>query len=99
LDGDFSAFQRKISSLEVKFSENSVDFPTLRGESLSFGWQGPFQRNGKEEPLSGFSHYEHPYVVSEDASHQLELRFGENALRLSFGRVESSEIEQSPPGL
>jgi hypothetical protein len=99
LDGDFSSFQRKILSLQVQYTESSVHFPTLRGESLSFGWQGPFLRNEREEPLSGFSHYEHPYVVSEASSRQLELRFGENALRLSFGRVDSSGIQRPPPGL
>jgi hypothetical protein len=96
LDGDFSSFQKKILSLEVKYTQSSVHFPTLRGESLSFGWQGPFLRNGQEEPLSGFSHYENPFVVSEDASRQLEIRFGENALRLTFGRVNSSGIEEPP---
>jgi hypothetical protein len=85
LDGDFSSFQRKILSLEVQFTESSVRFPTLRGEMLSFGWQDPFLRNDREEPLSGFGHYENPFVVSEEPSRRLEIRFGENALRLAFG--------------
>ena len=89
LDGDFSSFQGKILSLDIKYTESSVHFPTLRGESLSFGWQGPFLRNDREEPLSGFNHYENPFVVSEYPSRQLEIRRGENALRLTFDGTDA----------
>jgi hypothetical protein len=89
LDGDFSSFQTKILSLRIKYSESSVHFPTLRGETLSFGWDGPFLRNDQEESLSGFNHYENPYMVSDDSNRQLEIQFGENALRLGFGSDDS----------
>ncbi|MCI0555670.1 MAG: hypothetical protein L0287_32390, partial [Anaerolineae bacterium] len=64
LDGDFSSFQKKILALDLKYVESSVRFNTLRGDTLSFGWQGPFLRNDHEQPLSGFDHYENPYVAS-----------------------------------
>ena len=89
LDGDFASFQRKILSLDVKYTESSVRFPTLRGESLAFGWQGPFLRNDHDEPLSGFDHYENPFVVSEYPSRQLEIRWGEHVLRLTFGSTDA----------
>jgi hypothetical protein len=89
LHGNFSSFQTKIVALDVKFAEGSVRFPTLRGELLDFGWQGPFLRNDREEPLSGFVHYENPFVVSPYPSQQLEIRHGENALRLKFGSTDA----------
>ena len=65
LDGDFSAFQKKILALEIKYSDGSVRFSTLRGETLSFGWTRPIptQRSGgaalRLRPLC-----EHPFAVS-----------------------------------
>ncbi len=96
LDGDFSSFQKKVLELDIEYFDSSVRFQTLRGETLSFGWQGPFQRNDHEEPLSGFPHYENPYVTSEYPSDQLEIRFGESALRLHFGRTDGAGTQKPP---
>ena len=95
LDGDFSTFQKKILALPVEYGEASVRFSTLRGDALSFGWQGPFLRNDEEQPLSGFDHYENPFVVSEFPSRQLEIRYDEAALRLEFG--DAAAAESQPP--
>ncbi len=92
LDGDFSSFQQKILALDIKFSDDSVRCTTLRGEALSFGWQGPFLRNGIEQPLSGFDHYDNPYAASEYPSKQLEVRYGEAVLHLDFERAPDSQI-------
>jgi len=90
LDGDFDSFQKKILALNIEYLDRSVRFDTLRGETLSFGWQGPFLRNDQEQSLSGFDHYENPFVVSEYPSRQLEIRYGETALLLKFGRADTS---------
>ena len=95
LDGDFSSFQKQILALPVEYRDASVHFSTLRGDALSFGWQGPFLRNDDEQPLSGFDHYENPFVISEFPSRQLEIRYGEAALRLEFGDAATSENQ--PP--
>ncbi|MGD0003556.1 MAG: hypothetical protein ABSE06_04930 [Anaerolineaceae bacterium] len=93
LDGDFSTFQEKVLALEVKFSSSSIHCVTLRGETLDFGWQGPFLRNGQGQPLSGFEHYESPFAVSAYPSRQLEIRYGEDILRLDFGNSPNSETQ------
>jgi hypothetical protein len=93
LDGDFSSFQAKILALNVEFMDASVRFPTLRGEILSFGWQGAFLRNQIEQPLSGFDHYDHPYAISEYPSRRLELRYGEAILHLNFERAPDSQLQ------
>jgi hypothetical protein len=96
LDGDFSSFQKKILSLDLEYADASVRFSSLRGEVLSFGREGPFLRNDHEQPLSGFEHYEHPYVESGYPSRQLELRYAETVLRLEFGGVANSESQEPP---
>jgi hypothetical protein len=90
LDGDFSSFQKKILALDPQYADVSARFKTLRGEELSFGWQGPFMRSGEEQALSNFEHYEHPYVASGYPSRQLEIRHDESALRLEFGSAAAS---------
>lgn len=98
LDGDFSSFQGRILELDLKYADASasVHFTTLRGETLSFGWQGPFLREDQEQPLSGFEHYEHPYAASEYPSRRLEIQFGEAGLRLEFGSDTESGFQRPP---
>jgi hypothetical protein len=84
LDGDFAAFQDKVLALDVSFDDLSVRCSTLRGETLAFGWQGPLMRNGKEEPITGFKHYDNPYCVTDLPASQMEIRLGDQAMRLNF---------------
>ncbi len=98
-DGDFSSFQKKILDLDLEYANDSIRFSTLRGEVLSFGWRVPFLRDKQEQPLSGFEHYENPYVVSAYPSRQLEIRYGESALRLEFGSAANSGLQQPPSAL
>ncbi|HEU0297272.1 MAG TPA: hypothetical protein VFR47_31310 [Anaerolineales bacterium] len=93
LDGDFSSFQEKILALHVKFADAQIRFNTLRGEVLSFGWQGPFLRDDIEQPLSVFRHYENPFAASEFPSRQMEVRYGDGLLRLNFESVPNSQPE------
>jgi hypothetical protein len=87
LDGDFAAFQKKILALPVTFGELSVRCGTLHGETLAFGWEGSFLRNDQPEPLAGFKHYDNPYCVADWPASQLEVRYGDQAMRLDFGVV------------
>jgi hypothetical protein len=84
LDGDFGAFQDRILALDVAYGELSVRCATLRGETLAFGWKGSFTRNDREQPLSGFKHYDNPYCIADLPATQMEVRYGDQAMRLSF---------------
>lgn len=84
LDGDFAQFQDKILALDMSLSELSVRCNTLRGETLAFGWQGPLLRNDKEQPISGFKHYDNPYCVADLPASQMVVQHGEQAMRLDF---------------
>lgn len=91
LDGDFSSFQEKILALDVSFINTSVRFGTLRGDILSFGWQDPFLRNGSEEPLSGFEHYESPHATAKYPCRHMDVQYGETILRLNFESTPNSQ--------
>jgi hypothetical protein len=84
LDGDFGTFQDKILGLDVALGELSVRCATLRGETLAFGWEGAFTRNGEVQPLTGFKHYDNPYCVADLPASHLEVRYGDLAMRLNF---------------
>ncbi len=99
LDGDFQSFQEKVLALDPKYADTFVRFSTLRGETLSFGWQGPFMLNDHEQQLSGFDHYENAFVSSAYPSRQLEIRYGESALRLEFGGAVSSDTQEPSSGV
>ncbi len=83
-DGDFGQFQEKVLALGVAFEGSSVRCDTLRGQSLAFGWEGPLLVDGHEQPTAGSKHYENPYCVADWPASQMEIRFGDQALRLRF---------------
>lgn len=84
LDGDFVAFQEKILALPVIFTELAVALTTLRGEMLTFGWQGPLLRNRQPEPLVDFKHYENPYGSAELNAAQMEIQSANYLMRLKL---------------
>ncbi|MBN1815384.1 MAG: hypothetical protein JXA14_26365, partial [Anaerolineae bacterium] len=83
-DGSFEEFQEKVLALDVTFEDLSVRCATLRGETLAFGWEGPLLRDGEEEPITGFRHYDNPYCVAELPAEQMVIRYGDQAMRLNF---------------
>jgi hypothetical protein len=85
LDGDFASFQEKALALPLRFGEGTVEYTTLRGDHLRFGWQGPLLVNDEVEPLSGFRHYENVYTTTELGSGQMEVQWAGEGLRLDFG--------------
>ena len=84
VDGDFDAFQDRVLGLTFDVEGLAVQFETLRGEMLSFGWQGPLLRDGQEEPITGFKHYENPYCTAELGAETMDIEVGEYVMRLQF---------------
>jgi len=84
-DGSFDEFQQAVLGLEVGFEGLSAHCTTLRGERLVFGWQGPLLVNRRNEPISGFKHYENLYCVADLPASLMEIRFGDQLMRLNFG--------------
>lgn len=84
LDGDFDAFQERILTQSLAFDGLSVVFETLRGETLSFGWDDPFLRDGEELPLVTTKHYVNPYCRGEFGAQKMEIRSQSYLMRLDF---------------
>jgi hypothetical protein len=91
LDGDFERFQAKVLKADLKVTDLSVTYTTLRGDRVSFGWEGPFMVNDQAQPLSGFKHYDGPYCAGEWPASMLAIGFGHDMLRLRL----SEETEDS----
>jgi hypothetical protein len=86
-DGAFDDFKARVLASAIAFDEAdlSVTWRTVRGDELRFGWRGEFLRNGEVEPTSGFKHYDNPYCVAELNAPSMDIRLGEDLVRLSFG--------------
>lgn len=83
-DGSFGQFQERVLGLDVAFGELRVRCATVRGETLTFGWKGPLTVNGKEEPITGFKHYENSYCTADWPASRMEVHFGDQSLTLEF---------------
>lgn len=83
-DGSFEEFQKSVLGLDMHFDGLSLRCATLRGETISFGWEGPMLVNDSEAPISGFQHYENLYCVADLNATRMEIRFGDQLLRLNF---------------
>jgi hypothetical protein len=85
LDGDFATFQTKVLALPIRYGDASVEYATLRGDTLSFGWHGSLFVNGETQPLDGFKHYDNVYTKTKLSSGQMEIQWAEDGLRLDLG--------------
>ena len=81
-DGSFTDFQEKILALTITQQPLSIAMDTLRGDRISFGWQGDFTINGQAQPLHGFAQYDNPYSHTDILAGQAEIAFGDTIMRL-----------------
>jgi hypothetical protein len=86
-EGDFKAFQESVLARRVILDDLDIEYQTLQGDILSFGWNKSFQCNGVEQPLSGFKHYENPFSTAELPCTEMEIRTADYLLRLHFGEM------------
>nr|HMN60535.1 hypothetical protein [Anaerolinea sp.] len=84
LDGDFASFQQKVLAQETRVDGLRVEVRTLRGEMLALDWSGPFLRDGVEQVLEGFPHFDNPYTRAEFPCRQMEIKTDDYLLRLDF---------------
>ena len=87
-DGSFGQFQERVLRLDVAFEGLRVRCATLRGQALAFGWEGSLTVNGKEQPITGFKHYENPYCTVGWPAPRMEIRFDDKSLTLDFDQAE-----------
>jgi hypothetical protein len=87
LDGSFAAFQEKVQAAGLSINGLNTECRTLRGDTLSFGWDTPFLVNGETQPLSGFSHYQNIFTTAELPCKEMEVKTDQYLLRLNFGAL------------
>jgi hypothetical protein len=87
-DGAFDQFQNKILALPVTCDGLAVSLVALRGDTVTFGWTGPFTINGAEQALRGFSHYESPHGTCDLGATGMDIQHGEWTLRLDLNMSE-----------
>jgi hypothetical protein len=83
-DGSFEEFKKEVLAMDLEWQELAVRCKTLRGEHLSFGWEGPLLVNGKEQSLHGFKHYDSPYAVADLPASQMDISLKDTVMRLNF---------------
>ena len=86
-DGSFGQFQEAVLGLNVDFEGPAVRCTTLRGETLSFGWEGPLMVDGREQPITGFKHYDNPYCTVEWPASQMKIQIDNESLVLDFAQA------------
>jgi hypothetical protein len=90
LDGSFEQFMEKVRALPVHFGNGDggtvveVTMTTLRGQQLAFSWTGPLVVDNQAQALSGFPHYDSPYCTCETGAEVMEIRYGDEMLKLNF---------------
>jgi hypothetical protein len=83
-DGSLAEFCQKVLAAGLEWQDLAVRYTALSGETLSFGWEGALMVGGKEQPITGFAHYENPYCVADLPVSQMEILDGDYLLRLHF---------------
>ncbi len=88
LDTDFAGFQKKILANPPVFEGSSVRMTSIRGDALSFGWDGPFLLNGNELALEGQKHYNSLFGQADFPASQLEIQIGDDLLRVDLSGLQ-----------
>jgi hypothetical protein len=83
-DGNFQQFKKRVQALKMDFQGLEVHSKTLRGDYLTFGWEGPLRINGNEKPLHGFKHHESPYSVVDFPATRMDIQSNGTVMRLDF---------------
>lgn len=89
-DGDFASFRQKVRALPVKFDKASVQWTTLRGQQMVFGWEGPLRLDGKEKPISDFAHFDNPYCQAPWPAEALEIQHKGRTLTIDIAKALES---------
>jgi hypothetical protein len=82
--GSFAEFQKAILRRPPTFGEMSVSYVSLRGETISFDWDGPLLVDKTAQPLSNFQHYESPYGTCAFGATNMDIHFADWTLKLNL---------------
>ncbi|MBX3010586.1 MAG: hypothetical protein KF832_03725 [Caldilineaceae bacterium] len=95
VDGTFADFQAKILALPITLAGAQPQVTTLREDTLTLDWAGPFTVNGDAQPLPYAQHYDSPFCVSTLGAEVMEIRAWQQAMQLDFRQQGSTATEQA----
>ncbi len=90
LDGTFEEFKQSVLAAppEVDIESLRVTYSNLRGQTMTFGWEGPLTIDGAEQAITGFKHYDSMYCEADLPATSMELKYLDWVLRLNFEAQE-----------
>jgi hypothetical protein len=94
-DGPFAQFVERISQAELHFAGLNVTYRSPSQGKLTFGWRQPLRQNGRAISLHDYPRYQNPYTQSEFPAGKIEVRRGNQWLRLDW---EKGERQVNPAG-
>ena len=80
----FRKFQKKCIASKPAWQDLGVQFTSLKGDQVVFGWQGPLTVNGQEQPLNSFKHIQNPYCRTDVGAAQMDIQYADILMRLNF---------------
>lgn len=83
-DGSFADFRQKVMACSLAWLPLGAKIETIRGESVQFEWEGSLLVSGQSLALHAERHIDNPYCRTDFPAEQLEITFGETAMRLKF---------------
>lgn len=89
-DGSFKEFKNKVLKTALNFDGLSVNYTSLRDETVAFGWAGDFLINGEAQPLDGFKHYDGPHCAAEWPAKIMAVGYQKQLLRLTLAEPEDA---------
>jgi len=87
-DGGFEEFVEAISSAELAFAGQNVEYHAPGIGHVRFGWDGPLTVNGEAVNLENYPRYDNPYVQAEFDSNEIHVKANGKALYLNWERGE-----------
>lgn len=85
-DKSFEHFIERVRGLSVTAHGLGVRINTLRGDSLAVGWATPFTVNDAPALPDDNLHISNPYCTATQGADIIEIRHGEDGLRLNFSQ-------------
>ena len=80
--GNFEEFQKSIAAAEIAFDGLSVRYKSPSCGMVRFGWRGDFRVDGEKVPLRHELRYHNPYAETKFDPETIEIRKGDEWLRL-----------------
>lgn len=89
--GSFSGFVEAISNSVVNCNDTEVTYISPKTGTMKFGWDEPFEIEGKIIPLKTGYRYDNPYSKTKFDSKHVEIKKGKKSLTLNFISGERRE--------